>query len=61
MDEGTIGTFSQKKINNVISWLSENNKNKISQDEVEYIINSIGEPVVKENLRYMFKQHMSDL
>lgn len=60
MDEGTIGTFSQKKINNVISWLSENNKNKISQDEVEYIINSIGEPVVKENLRYMFKQHMSD-
>lgn len=60
MKEGTIGIFSQKKINAVISWLNGNNKNEISQDEIEYIINSIGEPVVKEKLKYMFKQHLNN-
>lgn len=57
MDRGTIGTFAQDKIDTVISYLQGGSEKKISQEEVDCIIEYIGEPVVRDRLRMMNRKN----
>lgn len=50
MDNGSIGEFAKSKLNEVVNFLNGKD-NSISLDEVNYIINHIGEPTVKKQLK----------
>ena len=50
MEEGSIGGFSKYKIQKVLDYI-ENKAKDISNEEVEYIIENIGEPFVKRKLQ----------
>lgn len=54
MDKGSIGEFAKKKIKDVIEYNKSSRADK--RDEIEYIIDNIGEPFVQEKLRQDFKQ-----
>ncbi len=56
MDQGTIGTFAQKKIDAVIEWLQGDSEENFSEDEVDVMIEYIGEPVVRDRLKMMRKR-----
>lgn len=49
MNEGSIGEIAKEKITKVLRFI--NGDIEISKEEVNYIINSIGEPVVQSSLR----------
>lgn len=52
MEDGSIGEFAKVKIKAALDYI--NGKNKlISLDEVNYVINHIGEPTVKKQLKKM--------
>lgn len=62
MNDGDIGEFSKRKINEVIKLVSKNKKNEcsndneyISQSQAKYIIENIGEEIVRGKLRNDFK------
>lgn len=50
MEDGSIGTFAKYKIQKCIDNIEGKKKNMTSQ-EIEYIINNIGEPFVKKKLQ----------
>lgn len=50
MEEGSIGGFSKYKIKKALDYI-ENKAKDISNEEVEYIIENIGEPFVKRKLQ----------
>jgi len=56
----TIGEFSKQKINQVVNYLRDNYDkddycyNKITKEEVKYIISIIGEPIVKNKLEKLY-------
>lgn len=50
MEEGSIGNFSKYKIQKAIDYIGSKAKD-ISEEEVEYIIENIGEPFVKRKLQ----------
>lgn len=52
MEDGSIGEFAKKKIQAVIDYINGKNKH-ISYDEVKYIIDHVGEPTVKKQLKKM--------
>ncbi len=53
--EETMGEFARKKINEVIKFLNEEEDSEIKDnEEVQKVINKIGEPVIKRELQKMF-------
>ena len=55
MDDGLMGEFAKNKINKIIRFL--NGKNRFIDFPIEYIekvINSIGEPFLKQKLSKMY-------
>lgn len=62
MEEGSIGAFSKYKIQKAVDY-TKNTAKDISKEEVEYIIENIGEPFVKRKLqrdlnhKYLTGQH----
>lgn len=55
MEDGSIGEFAKTKIEAVIDYI--NGKNKcISYDEVQYIVDHVGEPTVKKQLKKMLNE-----
>jgi hypothetical protein len=49
----TIGEFSKHKINQVINYFNKND-DRISKEEVKYIISIVGEPIVRNKLEKMY-------
>lgn len=59
--DSTIGEFANQKIKNVVRDLSEKSKEEIlnsdgRKKEIEYIIDNIGEPVIKRKLQTMYRK-----
>lgn len=64
-NEGVIGEYAKKKINQVFLDLkkvieSEKEKNDLRKDEIKFIIDSIGEPVIKNKLEEMYMKVFLD-
>ena len=56
MEDGLIGEFAKEKINDVINFLNDGENSKIkNKEEVKYIIDMIGEPILKNQLQKMLK------
>lgn len=59
MDNGGIGEFVKKKIKQVVDYLNGKDNN-ISLTEVQYIIDHIGEPTVKRQLKQKLNELVSN-
>ncbi|WP_373212955.1 hypothetical protein [Fusobacterium mortiferum] len=62
--ESCFGEFSRKKIKKVIDLLSKNKEDKYNTEEIEkniteieFIIDSIGEPLIKNRLERMYNEY----
>ncbi len=66
--ESSFGEFAKGKIKEVVKWLKyeedENTKERIyinegdiNKEQIEYILNSIGEPLVKNKLQKMYDEY----
>jgi len=51
MEDGFIGKFAEKKINQVINYLNDKKSKIKSDEEAQKIINIIGEPIIKKELQ----------
>jgi len=58
MNEGSIGEIAKEKITKVLRYIK--GEDKISKEEVDYIISSIGEPVVQSRLRTKVDEMSAD-
>ena len=60
MDNGTIGEFAKKKIEWVVEVLESRNSqlNTETLKEVDYIIESVGEPLIKQQLEIMRSKYL---
>lgn len=57
MDKGFMGEFAKTKINDVYKYLVNNNiKKRFTQNEVKYIIDLIGEPILKKQLQVFYDE-----
>ncbi|MCI8662043.1 MAG: hypothetical protein HFG69_02055 [Hungatella sp.] len=54
MEKGTVGKFAQKKIDGAITRLTRNNAPNIGQETL-YIIESIGESMVREQMEELLE------
>lgn len=52
----SMGEFAYKKILKVIELL--NSDNEINRKEIEYIIDSVGEPIIKSQLKLLYKKYI---
>lgn len=59
MDHGSIGEFAKSKLNEVVDFLN-GKENGISLEQVNYIIEHIGEPTVKKHLKQRLNEIQSD-
>ena len=61
MENGFIGEFAKKKIDWVIGLLNSQNKSALDKhrDEVNFIIENIGEPLLRNKLREMYNGHQT--
>lgn len=66
--ESSFGEFAKGKIKEVVRWLEYTedkntkertyiNEKKINKEQIEYILNSIGEPLVKNKLQKMYDEY----
>lgn len=59
MSNGVIGEFAKNKINEAIHLLRSDNCEE-NKDEIQYIINIIGEPVIRSKLQEMYDLRFRD-
>ena len=53
MDQGSIGEIAKEKIKEVIKY-NQGSNDKICEEEADYIIDNVGEPIVQRKLRHDF-------
>lgn len=56
-NDGFIGTFARRKIQEVIEWLNDEN-NYEYKENIKKVIDIIGEPILRDKLRMMYKFKM---
>ncbi len=61
LEDGLIGEFAKNKINYVIDLLINGNDKQLrkSRIEIEYVINNIGEPILRNKIANMLKDRFS--
>ncbi|WP_321309227.1 AAA family ATPase [Marinifilum fragile] len=60
LENGLMGEFAKGKIDQVIRNLSNeqlNEKEKMSPEDIQFVIQQIGEPLIKNKLQQMYDQH----
>lgn len=57
LNEGFMGSFAKRKIQEVIEWLNDDS-NFEDEENIKKIIEIIGEPVLRDKLRMMFRDKM---
>jgi len=60
MEDGLMGEFARKKINEVIKFLNGKDSEIKSKEEAQNIINMIGEPIIKNQLQKMLDSKRLD-
>ena len=65
IDSGLIGSFAQEKINNILGFINSSkedfNKYKNNVNEYNFIIDNIGDPVVKTYLKSLFNNKLENI
>ncbi len=65
IDSGLIGSFAQEKINNILGFINsikeDFNKYKNNVNEYNFIIDNIGDPVVKTYLKSLFNNKLENI
>lgn len=56
--ESTFGEFAKNKIKQVVDWI-ENDKYEENKEKIDYIISSIGEPIIKNKLQSMIDEYLN--
>ncbi|MDQ1772509.1 AAA family ATPase [Labilibaculum sp. A4] len=62
LENGLMGEFAKGKIDKVIRNLSNdiiNDKDKMSSEDIQFVIQQIGEPLIKNKLLEMYNQHFN--
>jgi len=60
MEDGLMGEFAKKRINEVIKFLNDKDSEIKDKDEAKNIINLIGEPIIKNQLQKMLDSKRLD-
>jgi len=60
MDEGLMGEFAKRKIQNVYKFLKKQESEISSKEEAQEIINIIGEPIIEKQLQIIFDKVFSE-
>ncbi|MDJ1486213.1 hypothetical protein QNI16_37365 [Cytophagaceae bacterium YF14B1] len=56
LDNGLIGDFANKKIQNIIDWLNSKDSSSFTKDSALALIEMVGEPIIRLKLMEMYDQ-----